>query len=204
MKIPEPSEMKGISVTRDDGTSGVIVGNEESGRLVIEFDDGSRLVVPHDVLTPQPDGTYYLFLGTPDPDFIPRNARTVLEEMIIPVIAEELTVKTEQIVRGTVRIHKRVETTQEIVDAPVTHEEIVVERIPINRLIDDAVPDVRDEDGVLIIPLVEEVLVVEKRFLLREEVRISKSRKTENSPQTVVLRREVIEIERTDTDSAIT
>jgi uncharacterized protein (TIGR02271 family) len=198
MNIPPHSDLKGISVLRDDGISGVIVDNEELGRLVIEFDDGTRLVVPHDVLTPQPDGTYYLFLGTPDSSPSPDGAGT--EEMVIPVIAEELTIEKEKIVRGSVKVHKRIETREEIVDAPVTHEEVVVERVTVNRLIDDAVPDVRDEDGVLIIPLIEEVLVVEKRFLLREEVRVSKHRKTENSPQTVTLRREVVDIERTDND----
>lgn len=200
MNVPDKSDMKGISVIRDDGSLGVIVDKEESGRVVIEFDDGSRIVASSDVLVLQPNGTYHLPLTTFNPSSVSPDARTDSEEIVIPVIAEELTVETERIVRGTVRVHKRIESREEVVDAPVTHEEIVVERIPINRLIDDIVPNVRDEGDILVIPLIEEVLVVEKRLLLREEVRVSKHRKTENIPQTVILRREVVDIERTEPD----
>ena len=48
----------------------------------------------------------------------------------------------------------------------------------------------------LIIPMIEEVLVVEKRILLREEIRISKRRTTTSTPQKIELRREVVNIER--------
>jgi stress response protein YsnF len=51
---------------------------------------------------------------------------------------------------------------------------------------------------VLIIPVVEEILVVEKRLLLREEVRLSKRLTTTSVPQKVTLRREVVDIERVD------
>jgi uncharacterized protein (TIGR02271 family) len=105
------------------------------------------------------------------------------------------------VARGKVRVHKRVETREETVDAGVIREEVVVEHVPVNTFVDVA-PEVREQDGVLIIPLTEEVLVVEKRLRLREEVRVSRRRTTTSTPQTVALRREVVEIEREKLDSS--
>jgi stress response protein YsnF len=48
----------------------------------------------------------------------------------------------------------------------------------------------------MIISLLEEVLVVEKRLLLREEVHIKKLRKEVHEPQEVLLREERVEIAR--------
>ena len=121
-------------------------------------------------------------------------------EIVIPVVAEELTVETQQVVRGSVRVNKRIESREEVVDAPSTRDEVVVERIAVNAFVEGDAPTVRDEDGVLIIPVIEEVTVSEKRLLIREEVRISRRRTTTNHPQTVVLRREVVDVERDEFD----
>lgn len=183
--------MQGVSVVRDDGMRGAVVADKKPGQLVVEFSDGSRVVVPPEALVPQRDGTFSLSRGKID-----REDTAEPEEVVIPVIAEELTVEKQRVARGKVRVNKRIETREEVVDTPVVHEEVVVDRIPINKFVDEVTAEVRDEDGVLIIPLVEEVLVVEKRLLVREEIRVSKRRTTTSTPQTVVLRREVVDIER--------
>jgi uncharacterized protein (TIGR02271 family) len=123
---------------------------------------------------------------------------TVEGEVFIPVIAEEVVIEKERVVRGAVRAHKRVETYEQVVDTPITSEEVIIERLAINTLVDDLAPSVREENGVLIIPVIEEILVVEKRLLLREEVRLSKRLTTTSVPQKILLRREVVEIERVD------
>jgi stress response protein YsnF len=48
----------------------------------------------------------------------------------------------------------------------------------------------------MIIPLLEEVLVIEKRLILREEVHIKKRHREVHAPQEVLLRKEEVEIER--------
>jgi uncharacterized protein (TIGR02271 family) len=189
-------KMQGASVIRDDGTRGKVVAVEK-GQLVVEFGDGSRLVLPPERLALQKDGTYRFPAAAAE---FGGAAAALEEEVVIPVVAEELTVETVQIVRGKVRANKRVETREEMVDAPVTREEVIVEHIPVNKLVDDVAPEVRDENGVLVIPLIEEVLVVEKRLLVREEVRISKRRTTTSTPQRISLRREVVDIEREEFD----
>ncbi len=182
---------KGSTVLRDDGTRGTVGDSAEAGQLAVEFADGSRMVVSPQALIPQQDDSYRLA-----PDASDAAGARASREVVIPVIAEELTVETHQVERGRVRVRKRVETREEAVDAPTVREEVVVERIPVNRFVDDEAPGVRDEDGVLVVPVIEEVLVVEKRLMVREEVRVSKRRTTTSTPQTVVLRREVVDIER--------
>ena len=88
----------------------------------------------------------------------------------------------------------------EVVDQPLLTEEVEIERIAINRTIEEPVPVWREGDT-LVIPLVEEVLVVEKRLVLREEVRIKKLRKETHTPEEVTLRQEQVEVVR-QSDSA--
>jgi uncharacterized protein (TIGR02271 family) len=122
------------------------------------------------------------------------------EELVIPILAEEATISTQEVVRGVVRVHKRVDTYEETLDAALTTEEVTVERVAVNALVEGEAPRMREEDGVLIIPVLEEVLVVEKRLLLREEVRLTRQATTVNSPQTVTLRRETVEVQRAAAD----
>jgi stress response protein YsnF len=60
----------------------------------------------------------------------------------------------------------------------------------------DGTVSVRQEGDTLIVPLVEDVLVLEKRLVLREEVRVTKKRRQVRSPQQVILRREEVIVER--------
>ena len=121
--------------------------------------------------------------------------------LVIPVVAEELAIETARITRGAVRLHKRVETSEQAVDTPQVREEVIVERVAVDRPVEGAAPEPREEDGVLVIPVLEEIAVVEKRLILREEIRVSRRRTMTSSPQVVTLRREVVEVERVDADT---
>ena len=79
---------------------------------------------------------------------------------------------------------------------PVVAEEVTIERVPVNTLVAGEAPTPYEEDGVLVIPILEEVLVVEKRLLHKENVRVTKRRIRISQPQQVTLRREVVEVER--------
>ena len=169
---------------------------EAAPQLVIAFADGSQLVVPEDVLVAQPDGTYHLRLHQTALVTEVTTASGVDEPLVVPVVAEELTVEKRQVTRGTVRIHTRVETREEVVDEPLLHEEIAVERVPVNALVEGEAPIPHYENEVFVIPILEEVLVVQKRLLLKEEVRVTRRSTTMSKPQQVTLRREVVEVER--------
>jgi uncharacterized protein (TIGR02271 family) len=191
--MQEPTQ--GTPVIREDGMAGKVVTMTAAAgatMLVIQFDDGSRVAVAPDMLAAQADGVYRLLLAA---------SRLALDdEVVIPVIEEEIVVSKQQVERGVVRVHKRVETREETVDTSLLNEEVHVEHVPINTLVEGAVPQIREEGGVIIIPLLEEVLVVEKRLLLREEVRLAKRATTYSAPQTVTVHREIAEIERTPLD----
>jgi uncharacterized protein (TIGR02271 family) len=107
----------------------------------------------------------------------------------IPVLQEELEVGKRKVETGVTRVKKTVHEREEVIDEPLVKEEVQVERVPINRYVEGPVP-VREEDGVTIVPLLEEVLVVEKKLLLKEELRITKRTKTVRDPQRVILRSE--------------
>ena len=79
-------------------------------------------------------------------------------------------------------------------DEPLLRESVQVERVPINRLVAEA-PASRQEGDTLVVPILEEVLVVEKRLMLMEEVRITRTRTEVHEPQTVTLRSEEAVIE---------
>lgn len=117
-------------------------------------------------------------------------------EIKVPVIAEEAVIRKRAVETGGVRIHKTVRERQERVEAPITREEVEVQRVPINQLVDgDQAPGIREAGDTTIIPVVEEVLVVEKRLVVKEEIHLIRRRVTETQHAEVVLREEHIEIE---------
>ncbi len=89
-------------------------------------------------------------------------------------------------------------TTQRTVavDEGLAVEQVVVTRVPVGRVV-DAIPPIREEDGVTIVPVVEEELVLVRRLVLTEEVRFERVRSTERHVETVVLRRQDVTVTRT-------
>jgi uncharacterized protein (TIGR02271 family) len=114
---------------------------------------------------------------------------------VLPVIQETVDVHTTPVEKGRVRIRKMVHEREELVDPPLLRDDVVVERVPINHVVEGPIP-VRSEGDTLIIPLFEEVLVVETRLLLKEEVHLTKRRVETHTPQRVTLRREEAIVER--------
>ena len=76
-------------------------------------------------------------------------------------------------------------------------QSVDVTRVPVDRII-DAAPAMRSEGELTIIPVVEEVLVIEKRLLLKEEVHIRRTTRSEDIETTVPLRRQRAIIDRHD------
>jgi stress response protein YsnF len=72
---------------------------------------------------------------------------------------------------------------------------VEVERVPIGRVI-DAVPAVKDEGDLLVVPVVEETVVVERRLVLKEELHIRRVHTTERYRDTLKLRYQTAEVTR--------
>ena len=65
-----------------------------------------------------------------------------------------------------------------------------VERIAINRVV-DAAPSVRQEGDTVIVPVIKEIMVVEKRLLLKEEIQVRQQPIVQHVREPVVLSRSV-------------
>lgn len=115
-------------------------------------------------------------------------------ELRIPVHEERLVTNKRQVEYGELRIHKRVEQREEVITQALTRDDLIVERVQINRALDAPVSP-RDEGDWLVIPIMEEVLVIQKRLMLKEEVRIRKQQITEEQQVREVVRREHVDLE---------
>ena len=113
----------------------------------------------------------------------------------IELAEERLEVGKREVERGRVVVRTRVDTRKEIAEAELRQEEVSVERVPVGRPVETA-PPVREEGGVLIVPVLEEQLVVTTRLILKEEIRITRKSRTEHVREPVTLRSERAEVER--------
>lgn len=119
---------------------------------------------------------------------------------VIPVMQEQVTVGKRTVETGKLHISKKVTEDQTTVSIPLVHEEYHVERVPVNQVVDTPPPAMRYEGDTTIIPVLREVLVVQKRYEITEEIRITKRRTENTETQNVSLRKEEVQINRTSTD----
>jgi uncharacterized protein (TIGR02271 family) len=125
------------------------------------------------------------------------------QPLVIPVIAEFLQVDKQTVETGRVVLHKTVHVESQTVEVPLREERVQVQRVAVNRYVDEA-PPVRQEGDTMIVSIVREELVVTKRLLLVEELHVHKQILTTQTPQTVELRREEVSYERIATPPAAT
>lgn len=119
----------------------------------------------------------------------------VSDTEVIALAEEKLRVGKRTVTTGRVRVRTAVEVETEIAKASLDGETVEVERVAIDRIVDEA-PGIRTEGDVTVIPVMEEVLVVEKRLVLKEELHIRKRVTTEAVEIPVELRKQHAVIER--------
>ena len=115
------------------------------------------------------------------------------EEVVLPIAQERARFDTRDRLVGRVRV--RTETREEDVEVAETlrASRVEVERVTVDRYVDEA-PEVREEGGVTIVPVMEEVLV--RRILVREELHIRRVDEEREVRETVTLRTQEPVIER--------
>jgi uncharacterized protein (TIGR02271 family) len=184
-----------------DGAWGTVVPGaphlpSNAAQVVVQLENGQQLLVPTDVLVQQPDGSYYLPLRLAELEHYGREHSVPQDKpLVVPVLVEELEVQKRLVETGKVRITKVVHEHETLVDEPLLHDKVAITRVPMQRVVDGPVP-VREEHGTTIISIVEEVLVVEKRLMLREEIYIRTQRLETHQPQRLTLRSEEVQVER--------
>jgi len=117
-------------------------------------------------------------------------------EIRVPVLEEQLQFATREIDLGEVRIHKTVEEAEEARSGQLNREDVEVERIRVDRRVTEPEESRQDGDW-LVIPVMEEVFVVEKHLMVTEEIRIRKRLVTEEAEVRETVRRERATVEDT-------
>src|SRR4051812_20695109 len=120
---------------------------------------------------------------------------TKKSETTIPLVEERLRVDKVASETGRVRIRTVVDEQLARVSEELERDDVSIERVPINQEV-SAAPQIREDGDVLIVPLLEEVVVVEKRLVLREELHIRRNRKHERVEEAVRVRRMRAEVDR--------
>ncbi len=120
---------------------------------------------------------------------------------VIPVIQETIRVEKREFESGRVVVHKTVSERDEVVEILLRQQDLSVERVPVGRVVQEA-PQTRQEGDTLIVPILEEVLIVEKRLVLKEELHIRKQSSERTEQKTVRLRSEQVKIDQTGRKSS--
>ena len=114
----------------------------------------------------------------------------------IALVAEQLDIDVRTVETGRVHIATRVVETEQVVALPLQRDEVEVETVSINRVVAEASPT-RYEGDVTIVPVYEEVLVVTKQLVLKEELHIRRRSSIRPAqPQTFTLRHEEVTMTR--------
>jgi hypothetical protein len=183
-----------IPVVGRNGLRGTVASplppGDPNARVEIRLDDDRRVTLPASLLTPSKSGGggYEVPLGLDD---LATNVRQ--EEVVVPVVREELQVGKRTEERGSVVVHVVPTLRTEVVDVPLAEERVEVERVPVNRFVTGVQP-VRQDGDVTVVPVYEEVLVVERRLMLKEEVRVTRRRQVRPERRQVELRAEDVHV----------
>jgi uncharacterized protein (TIGR02271 family) len=193
----EPSSR--IALITRDGFQGWIapetVPVDPAGMVSVCFENGEQVSIPAALLKERTDEGYVLPMTLEEAKDLRQPHMPDRETLVIPVAEERLAWQKRTVETGRLRITKRVSTHVEEIDDSLRQEAIEIERVAVNRPVDGPVP-IRQEGDTLIVPVLEERVVVEKQLVLKEELHITKRRIESRQPRQVTLRREEVSVER--------
>jgi stress response protein YsnF len=118
-----------------------------------------------------------------------------VEKKTIPLAEETIRFEVQDVETGRVRVTTSTEFVNEIIEADLVSEAAEVTRVPIGQVV-QAIPPVRNENGVTIVPVLEEVVVIERQLVLKEELHIRVSEQTSRVSVPVQLRKQHAKLER--------
>ena len=113
------------------------------------------------------------------------------DELRVQRSEEELRAGTREREAGAMRVRKRVRTDREQIEVPTKHEEVSVERVPVSGEASEA--QIGEDE--VVVPVTEEEVVVDKRAVAKEEVRLRKDTVEDTEMVEEDVRREEIDVE---------
>ena len=119
----------------------------------------------------------------------------------LELAAETARVDIADVVTGRVRAAVRTEEIPHRVEVDLRSTDVTVERVEIDRMLEpgEPVPTERRDGDTTIIPILEEVAVVETRIMLKAELRLTRTTRTETHQADIGLRRQQVEVRRDET-----
>ncbi len=194
-----------LRVVGKDGLQGTLLsplptGKTEPVRIVL--DTGELIEVPASILHPHSPGILQVELGPEDLNRHNSEIDRAPGSTVVPVLAEELQVGRKAVPTGSVRVHRAVREHEQTVDIPLLKEHVDVRRVLIEQEVNGPLP-VRQEGNTTIIPIVEEVLVVSKKFMLKEEVHVLRTVREERYREQITVSRQEPEIQRIDASGRV-
>lgn len=121
-------------------------------------------------------------------------------DMAMPVYQEQLHLDVHTVDTGRgVRVRKTVDEHEQRIDETLMHDEVDVRHVPVDKIVAlSEAPASRYEGDTFIVPILEEILVVEKRLRIKEEIHITRSKRPQRFSETVPLKSETVSVERFD------
>ena len=113
------------------------------------------------------------------------------DELRVQRTEEELVAGTREREAGQLKVRKRVRTDREHIEVPTRHEEVSVERVPVEGEASEA--EIGEDE--VVVPVTEEEVVVSKRPVVKEEVRVRKDVVSDTETVEEDVRREEIDVE---------
>ena len=181
------AELQEFEVKLSDGRRGKVLRTsrflDKREFNTVKLSNGTELTVPAAALEPQQDGSFYLReRGNSGAQGADRSRAPATQNVTesdgsrapaaqsLPNAEGPNTPEAQTVTQSSSSVD-----ASRFMDASLFKEDVDVQRVPINRVLDAPV-EMRVEDGVTIIPVMEERVKVEKQLILREEIRIVKKR----------------------------
>lgn len=130
-----------------------------------------------------------------------RQVQDSSQETVIPLFEEEVSIGKRVVETARVQVLRVTHSREQLVEEMLERERVEVERIAIGRPI-ETMPSIRQEGDLTIIPVVEEVLRIERQLVLKEELHVRRVKETERYQERVTLRSQKAEISRIPIDSS--
>jgi uncharacterized protein (TIGR02271 family) len=116
-------------------------------------------------------------------------------DAVVQLREEELAARKQQVEAGRVSLGTEVVEEEKTLEVPVTHEEVTVERRPVDRRPSDA--PIQASSDVMSVPVRAEQISVDKQPVVYEEVNVGKRAIQDHEHVSDTVRKEVLDVDAT-------
>ena len=132
---------------------------------------------------------------------MPADDTEVSRETTYRLVSEDLNVERKFIDGDTVQVRTVTTVTEHAVEEMLRHQTADIQRVPIGCEV-DAMPEIKQQGDLTIVPIVKEVLILHRQMVLVEEIHICRVSTDEPFATTVALREQRAEITRSQPAAA--